>query len=269
MIPTSPDPSLTQSLVERGYLKCPLLSPDEIARLADVYETIQHPATRGFHATMFASNVEYRRAIFTAIAAIMKAPLARWLPGYELRVANFVVKEGGMTDSEVPFHQDWSFVDETRFVSLNVWCPLVDVNSDNGCLSVVPGSHRSTTVPRAHADAHPFVEILDQLRERHVLEVPMQAGEGLIYDGRLLHGSPPNRTNVRRVSVGVVMVPIGVPILHAHRISPTEVEQFEVDEDFFHRHVPGTRPVGAESRGIVSAPLRKFSSAVIADLNLG
>lgn len=267
MIPTLSDPSLAQALVEKGYFKCPLLRSDEVARLAAAYEAIQHPATRGFHASMFAQDAEYRRAIFTAITAVMEAPLARCLPAYQLRVANFVVKEGGATDSEVPFHQDWSFVDEKRFVSLNVWCPLVDVGSDNGCLSVVPGSHRLTTDPRAHADAHPFVNILDQLRERHVCEVPMKAGEGLFYDGRLLHGSPPNRTKARRLSVGVVMVPVEAPLLHAFRISPTEVEQFEVDAEFFHRHAPGTRPVGARSHGIVSAPLRQYSLAVMTDLD--
>lgn len=267
MIPALSDPSLTHALGEKGYFKCPLLSPDEVARLSAAYEAIQHPATRGFHASMFAQDAEYRRTIFTAIAAVMAAPCARWLPGYQLRVANFIVKEGGASDSVVPFHQDWSFVDETRFVSLNVWCPLVDVGSDNGCLSVIPGSHRLTTQPRAHADAHPFVGILDQLRERHICEVPMKAGEGLIYDGRLLHGSPPNQTNTRRVSVGVVMIPDEAPILHAFRISPTEVEQFEVNGEFFHRHIPGTRPVGAQSHGIVSAPLRQFSSTVLMDLD--
>ncbi len=267
MIPTLSEPALAHSLVEKGYFKCPLLNSGEVARLTAAYETIPHPTTRGFHASMFAQDARYRRAIFTAIAAVMEAPIARWLPGYKLRVANFVVKEGGATDSVVPFHQDWSFVDETRFVSLNVWCPLIDVGSDNGCLSVIPGSHRLTTAPRAHADAHPFVDILEQLRERHVCEVPMKAGEGLVYDGRLVHGSPANQTKARRVSVGVVMIPDGAPILHAFRISPAEVEQFEVDGEFFHRHTPGTRPSGARGHGIVSAPLRQFSSAAITDLD--
>jgi len=208
------DDSLNRSLEQKGYVVSSLLEPDAVSRLAVSCEVLRSPVTHGFHATVHAKDVEFRRAVFSAITAVMEAPLRQRLPEYRLRMANFVVKEASRADSEVGFHQDWSFVDESRFVSLNVWCPLVDVGPDNGCLHVMAGSHRLSVAPRAHGDAHPFADILAKIRRRHVHAVPMTAGLGVFYDGRLLHGSPPNRTDRRRVSVGCVMVPADATLLH-------------------------------------------------------
>ena len=47
-----------------------------------------------------------------------------------------------------PWHQDQGVVnpdaDETEM--LTVWFPLMDADVENGCLSVVPGSHRERSV---------------------------------------------------------------------------------------------------------------------------
>ena len=51
-------------------------------------------------------------------------------------------------DGAMGTHQDWTFVDERRFRSVTVWCPLVDVEQRNGALELLPGSHRILTHAR-------------------------------------------------------------------------------------------------------------------------
>lgn len=42
----------------------------------------------------------------------------------------------------MPMHQDWTIVDETKFVALNIWTPLQQTTELNGTLEVIKGSHR-------------------------------------------------------------------------------------------------------------------------------
>jgi ectoine hydroxylase-related dioxygenase (phytanoyl-CoA dioxygenase family) len=62
------------------------------------------------------------------------------LADYKPIIANFIRKktDGG----EVPLHQNWAFVEETKYTSVSIWCPLVDSTVENGTLQVVPGSHK-------------------------------------------------------------------------------------------------------------------------------
>jgi hypothetical protein len=260
------DDSLERDLERRGYAVLPLLDAGEVAAILDAYERIRPPALTPFHATVHTDDPPYREAVYSAIVRVIEAPVRRLVSGYRLCVANFVVKEPNTPGSMVPMHQDWSFVDETKFRAVLIWCPLVDVGPDNGCLAVVRGSHRLSTDPRANNDPHPFAVVLPRLGP-YLDEVPLKAGEALFYDGRLLHGSRSNRTNRRRVSIGCVLAPPEAPLLHAYRISPAEVEQYEVASPFFFRHRPGDRPVGVPSAGVTAAPLRQYAADVLARLD--
>lgn len=83
---------------------------------------------------------------------------------------------------------------------------LTDTNRKNGCLRVIPGSHRKRhelhdTLPDAHGVdiqsiddlSHPaFADFPD------AVDVPLKAGDLVIADARILHSAWPNQTNKRR-----------------------------------------------------------------------
>jgi phytanoyl-CoA hydroxylase len=85
-------------------------------------------------------------------------------------------------------HQDEFYI-PTRDRSLTaMWVPLVDVDEANGCLWVVPGSHRS-----GHLYA---LNKADKERGIHAtcgefpdaIPVKMSAGDALFFNGYLVHG---------------------------------------------------------------------------------
>lgn len=90
-----------------------------------------------------------------------------------------------------PWHTDgMTMVDEsmdTRLVT--VWIPLADVDSENGCLMFVPGSHRV-------ADSVPWpidVEVREGLEARAVPQ-PAAMGDVIILHKHVAHASSPNNS---------------------------------------------------------------------------
>ena len=110
------------------------------------------------------------------------------------------------------WHQDELFI-PTRDRSLTAaWIALDDATVDNGCLWVLPGSHRPGVLypDREHHDPQ-FdceVEAYDfPYRDQDAVPVEVPAGAAVVFNGYLLHRSLPNtgRHGLRRALVNHYM----------------------------------------------------------------
>ncbi|MEM7035215.1 MAG: phytanoyl-CoA dioxygenase family protein [Chloroflexota bacterium] len=83
---------------------------------------------------------------------------------------------------------------------------LTDTTRENGCLRVIPGSHRKRHVlhdilPDAHG---PEIQAIDDLSHPvfadypDAVDVPLKAGDLIIADARIMHAAWPNQTDQRR-----------------------------------------------------------------------
>lgn len=88
-------------------------------------------------------------------------------------------------------HIDWSLVDEEKSRSFNIWISLVDLNSKNGAIEVLPGSHHLPATYRGPNIAERTIDLQDFFWET-MTELHLKAGEALIYDHKLIHGSKDN-----------------------------------------------------------------------------
>ena len=103
------------------------------------------------------------------------------------------------------FHQDNQYTTlrgPTPHIALNIWCALVPMSIANGCLQVVPESHRAGTRVAMDSLACPG--------HRMITEEPsswddcvMEAGDVVIFDRLNVHGSRPNHTDQPRVAYAV------------------------------------------------------------------
>jgi phytanoyl-CoA hydroxylase len=130
-------------------------------------------------------------------------------PNVKLMQSMLFIKAAGKPGQA--WHQDESHI-PTRDRSLTaVWLALDDATIDNGCLWVIPGSHRRGVLyPTRHRadprfdstpEAHGFPHDADE-----VVPVELPAGAALIFDGYLLHRSLPNRSaRLRRALVNHYM----------------------------------------------------------------
>ena len=109
------------------------------------------------------------------------------------------------------WHQDWGRWDDP--LSMSPWPQQVFLNwylsdtcVENGCLRVIPGSHLKRTdlhdhlVPPHEGGGYDVEETNKWMFYDHpdAVDLPVKTGELVIADARLLHGTHPNKTGVRR-----------------------------------------------------------------------
>lgn len=100
-----------------------------------------------------------------------------------------------------PWHQDSLYFDFDQQPQVGVWLAISEATLDNGCLLILPGSHRGPIrphVPDARPGAnHGYTEIIG-VDEKAARPVLMQPGDCLIFHSYLLHKSVDNRGRGRR-----------------------------------------------------------------------
>jgi hypothetical protein len=103
----------------------------------------------------------------------------------------------------LPFHQDrWDFLDRDPLITL--WTALDPATVGNGCVQVVPGTHKLGLVNPSHGSGFLTQEQADKLcpvEKRVFLE--LQPGESMLLHNWLIHGSDRNNTDVSRRAFSV------------------------------------------------------------------
>ena len=118
--------------------------------------------------------------------------------------------------SEKPWHQDNAYFNvppATRVVG--VWIALDEATADNGCMHLIPGSHRSGPAP--HFQRRDWQLCDTDIPVAEDVMVPLAPGGCLIFQGLMWHGTPANRSARRRRALQ----------FHYHGASVTGVTQEE------------------------------------------
>ena len=116
--------------------------------------------------------------------------------------------------AEIALHQDQGVVTADATETLTVWIPMTVCNERNGCLAVVPGSHRQgLTLHCRSRDAQTLGQICipDALRPANQAPMPMEPGDVLFMHRRMQHAGLPNRSETIRWSFDLRYQPIGQP----------------------------------------------------------
>jgi hypothetical protein len=101
------------------------------------------------------------------------------------------------TSGVFPWHQDNGYGDLSVPGNVTVWIALDDVDQDNGCVWVQPGSHRHGLLPHRRPNEESWH--LEVPVAGDGIAVPMPAGHAVMFSGLTLHRSLANRSaNPRR-----------------------------------------------------------------------
>lgn len=242
--------SLYQELEEKGYAVIDFLSKDEVQGLINFYQKTPFPedsVSHDLYLSTISSKLSYRQLVNQEIKKSFTQKLEVFFPEYKIVSCAFSSKKSNA--SYVPLHQDPSLVDETFLKSFIIWCPLVDVNEENGCLQVVKKSHLINSKPR-HFFVFPYNQDIRLLMQQNYLtSVPMKAGQALVFDRRSFHGSFPNSTVHERLVAVCSIVTRNSPIHCCYKESPNsnKLEIFEVEDDFYDNYVQGQKPQSYKS----------------------
>jgi ectoine hydroxylase-related dioxygenase (phytanoyl-CoA dioxygenase family) len=148
----------------------------------------------------------------------------------------FLTKPVDEESRDLPLHSDASAVNEDKYHYLLIWLPLIDVDKKNGCIYMIPGSQKLFTYVQPFWADWPYPHLEKQLKE-HALDLPMKAGDLLLFSPKTIHGSYPNRTNNPRPVVGSGLVHPDTE-MYFHHLNKDQnlIKVYEVDFWFYYRN---------------------------------
>jgi hypothetical protein len=99
-------------------------------------------------------------------------------------------------DYDSPWHQDWAYWGGSHKIS--VWVALDEATPENGCLQLLPGSHRAP-VDHDHVTGVAGFGTRLELQERgldpsRAVTIPARPGTAIFFHDLTLHASLPNRS---------------------------------------------------------------------------
>jgi hypothetical protein len=258
------DEAYENQLIEKGWVRSPMLSPDEVKEILDGIEKLRPndgftPDGLGqfnftYHCTFLDTNVEYKRAASDLMRRVFTPHIEKILVNYEILNCNFYIKPPGRGEFQI--HQNWPALADMNDTTMTIWCPLVDADETNGTLEVVEGSHK--VVPDiAGPTAEPFFkDFQDELVEKYLKKIPVKAGDALIFDDSLIHWSAVNSSDQPRYAIQILCVPKdATPVFfYQDQSAPDRWEVLEVDSDFFIEHTIMdflARPAELKSLGFI------------------
>lgn len=113
---------------------------------------------------------------------------------------------------ETPWHQDGHYWPIRPLANCTVWVALEESTRENGCLRVIPGSHRARVLhEHLHEDRNDLT--LNQrmaegsFDESMAVDLELQPGQMSLHDVYMIHGAAANRSTKRRTGVALRYMP--------------------------------------------------------------
>ena len=113
---------------------------------------------------------------------------------------------------ETPWHQDGHYWPIRPLATCTVWVALEPSTIENGCLRVIPGSHRDKALhEHLHEDRNDLT--LNQrmadgtFDESQAVDLQLQPGEMSMHDVYMIHGAKANTSAHRRTGVALRFMP--------------------------------------------------------------
>ena len=118
----------------------------------------------------------------------------------------------GLDGMEVPMHQDGQYWPIRPMATCTVWIAIDDSDRENGCLTVLPGSHLAKTHYEHVTRTDDNLVLNQAVADENALviapaHVELKAGQMSLHDIYLVHGSAPNTSGRRRAGLTIRFMP--------------------------------------------------------------
>jgi phytanoyl-CoA hydroxylase len=112
-------------------------------------------------------------------------------------------KVGGAT----PWHQDIGLWRDGNSTAINAWLAIDPATVENGCLQVVPGSHKGPVIEHVTYPDSVHAELpRERCQNLQVDQIELQPGDAVFWHSHLWHYSPPNSSEHGRIGCGAVWI---------------------------------------------------------------
>lgn len=203
-------------------------SESTIARLNELYRSWDHVGANdiGMFMSAYSQDIPYRKAMHHGIEEIVNEPLQKVFCNFKPMVYNFVIKQS-RPEHELPMHQDLALVDERYSSPINIWISMMDVSTESGPVCVIPKTQYLFPPNRSKYSDEAVGNISDFLRP-YAVEVPLEAGDLLVFDSRLIHFSLPNHSGKDRMAAVCYIYPDDAPFQMTVKAMDGDEDEFDI-----------------------------------------
>lgn len=196
---------------ERDGFVCPLpaLTPEEAAAYRDELDALEaregpdvwKRTRRRPHLQITALNRLARHPrILDAVGDVIGPDILLWAVG------RFDKKPHD--PSFVSWHQDGTYWGLSEPAVVSAWVALTRIHRANGCMRILPGSHRVAQMPhRETADAHNMLsrgqEVEVEVDEAAAVDLELEPGQISLHHIMAVHGSNANTSDERRLGIAL------------------------------------------------------------------
>ncbi len=125
--------------------------------------------------------------------------------------SNFFIKEA-RDPAFVSWHQDSTYWGLDKPDVVTAWVAFTEATEANGAMEYIPGSHTLDQIPHRDTFAkHNLLtrgqEVMVEVNSAERRVITLRPGEMSLHHVRLVHGSPPNQSDDRRVGFAIRYVP--------------------------------------------------------------
>ena len=154
----------------------------------------------------FLDRIVHHPAILDAVEDILGPDILCWSSRWFIKDKN----DGGF----VSWHQDVPYwgLDVGENI-LTAWVAISPATRDNGCMKVIPGSHRSLVPHREGVSNNLLLrgqEVAVKVDEAQAVYMALDAGQMSIHHGLMFHGSAENHADERRIGFAIRYIPTRV-----------------------------------------------------------
>ncbi len=230
--PIFKDDKLQNQFDEQGFVVIQLLGRDDIQKLTDIFHTYHKDIPPNvFQSSSFLKDKSIKEEIRNLTYEIFSPRIDQVFKDFTYFGSSFLYKTSG-ENSDVSVHQDWTIVDETKAVAINIWTPLIDTSVENGTLSVVPGS-QSNKVFSLRAPTIPFYfqKYYDTVL-KCCIPLEIKAGQAVVLNQSLIHYSSPNLSGKLRIAITSGIKTKDEPMVFHFKNEKNQIERYQMPEDF-------------------------------------
>jgi ectoine hydroxylase-related dioxygenase (phytanoyl-CoA dioxygenase family) len=253
-------PEDTTAFARNGFVRKPLLDAQQVEALTALYMRHFPNGTDKFFSCTYLEDITLKETISKQLCEILVPAIAPYIENYKVLGAQYLVKNSG-TGGEMPYHQDWTIVNETTDRSITTWIGLDDINESNGALRAIPGSHQFSRTLRGPGNFDALADV-QQTLDAYAHTLTMRAGEAFIFDHSLMHGSGKNTTRQPRIAVALGLAHKDAPLTFYHRKELNVFDAYPVPDNFFITFPNnGQAPAGLMPVETIQQPFKKIVPA--------
>jgi ectoine hydroxylase-related dioxygenase (phytanoyl-CoA dioxygenase family) len=186
---------LEEQLNETGYAVIDLLNEQEVEAFKTEYKLhFGHiDRTPGRFTTLQDAGNDLKKRMHRFIVKNVDAPLRKYFTDFIIPVSQFYTKKA-FTSGDIDIHADSTLLLNHQLEPhYAIWVALVDVDENNGTLSVIPNSHKIQRAIFSASLGGYHNEHTEWLRQFE-MPIKLKAGQAIIFDNNLLHNSTANKS---------------------------------------------------------------------------